>query len=251
MHLFKQFMDILKIRYGKLYYKNLLRRNAIKIQRAFRRFLSRRKTEKMNKLAILLNKYIYKKKKEKLFQEIKNNQKIFNKLRFLQNFVKYYLLRKQEKYFLKLAHEIHPFLYYYYKYRIQKNKNNIYEYKKKTEKFVNYLEKWKKLLKQKRMIKCITFLEYIKFIIIKKFFIFFILRLVERINSMITYFLLQPLMKKILRNYYLVKIRKAFYIWKNNDIIMQKKNKLALNLITKIIKIYSIDCLKKKLLINK
>ena len=251
MHLFKQFMDILKIRYGKLYNKNLLRRNAIKIQRAFRRFLSRRKTEKMNKLEKLLNKYKYKKKKEKLFQEIKNNQKIFNKLRFLQNFVKYYLLRKQEKYFLKLAHEIHPFLYYYYKYRIQKNKNNIYEYKKKTEKFVNYLEKWKKLLKQKRMIKCITFLEYIKFIIIKKFFIFFILRLVERINSMITYFLLQPLMKKILRNYYLVKIRKAFYIWKNNDIIMQKKNKLALNLITKIIKIYSIDCLKKKLLINK
>ena len=101
------------------------------------------------------------------------------------------------------------------------------------------------------MIKCITFLEYIKFIIIKKFFIFFILRLVERINSMITYFLLQPLMKKILRNYYLGKIRRAFYIWKNNDIIIQKKNKLALNLITKIIKIYSIDYLKKKLLINK
>ena len=152
---------------------------------------------------------------------------------------------------MNLAHDIHPFIYYHYKYRLKKNKNNIDKYKEKKKKFLNFVERWKKLVKHKRMIKCINFLEYIKFIIIKKYFIFFILRLVERINAMITYFLLQPLMKNILRNYYLQKIKIAFYIWKKNDKLKKKKNKLALNLISKIIKIYSIDYLRKKLLIKK
>ena len=251
LHLLKEFFNIMKVRYGKLYYKNQFRKNIIKIQRAFRKFLSRRKAESKYKLAILLNKYIYKFKKEKLLQEMKRNKEIFNKLLFLQNFIKYYLLIKQEKYYLNLAHEIHPFIYYYYKYRLRKTKDNIDKYKEKKKKFLNFVERWKKLVKHKRMIKCINFLEYIKFIIIKKYFIFFILRLVERINAMITYFLLQPLMKNILRNYYLQKIKIAFYIWKKNDKLKKKKNKLALNLISKIIKIYSIDYLRKKLLIKK
>jgi len=92
-----------------------------------------------------------------------------------------------------------------------------------------------------------TFVENIQFIIKKKFFIFFILRLVERINAMITYFLLQPLMKNILRNYYYTKIRNAFLIWKNNDKLKKKKNNLAMNLIKKTIKIYTINSFIKEL----
>ena len=91
------------------------------------------------------------------------------------------------------------------------------------------------------------FIENIKFIIKKKFFIYFILRLVERINAMITYFLLQPLMKNILRIYYLRKIHINFMIWKKNDAKLKHKNNLAWNLISKIIKAYTLDDLIKNI----
>ena len=103
LHLLNDFFNKFKIRYGKLYYKNYFNRNAIKIQRAFREFLSKRKSEGQNKLKILLNKYIYKYKKEKLFEEISNIHKIINKIKFLQNFFKYYLLRKKENYLLYIT----------------------------------------------------------------------------------------------------------------------------------------------------
>ena len=247
LHLLNDFFNKFKIRYGKLYYKNYFNRNAIKIQRAFREFLSKRKSEGQNKLKILLNKYIYKYKKEKLLEEISNIHKIINKIKFLQNFFKYYLLRKKENYLLKFAHEIHPFIYYLLKYRIPKTKQRIRKYKRKTKRFLIFIEKWKNLVRYKRMIKYMTFLENITFIIKKKFFIFFILRLVERINAMITYFLLQPLMKNILRNYYLTKINNAFLIWKKNDKLKKKRYKLAMNLIKKTIKIYTINSLIKEL----
>ena len=246
LHLLNDFFNKFKIRYGKLYYKNYFNRNAIKIQRAFREFLSKRKSEGQNKLKILLNRYLYKKKKEKLLEEIKNIHKTFNKIKFLQNFVKYYLLTKKEDYLLKYAHEIHPFIYYLWKYKIPKNKQRIRKYKRKTKRFLIFIEKWKNLVRYKRMIKYMTFLENITFIIKKKFFIFFILRLVERINAMITYFLLRPLMKNILRNYYLTKISNAFFIWKKNDKLKKKRNKLGMNLIKKTIKIYTINSLIKK-----
>ena len=76
---------------------------------------------------------------------------------------------------------------------------------------------------------------------------YFILRLVERINAMITYFLLQPLMKHILQKYYLNKIRKAFYVWKTKDQNLKRKNKLAIKLITKIIRIYTLEYFLKQL----
>ncbi len=91
------------------------------------------------------------------------------------------------------------------------------------------------------------FLENIQFIIKKKFFIFFFLRLVERINAMITYFLLQPLMKDILQNYYLRKVKIFFNIWKINDNKMKERNNLAKNLIAKIVKIFTINSLIKKI----
>jgi len=247
LHLLNGFFNKFKIRYGKLYYKNFFNRYAIKIQRAFRKFISKRKSEGQNKLKILLNKFIYKNKKEKFFEEIKNIHRIINRIKFLQNFVKFYLLRKKEKYLLKCAHEIHPFMYFLLKYRLPKNKQNIRKYNRKTKRFLIFVEKWKKLVRYKRMIKYMTFVENIKFIIKKKFFIFFILRLVERINAMITYFLLQPLMKNILRNYYYTKIRNAFLIWKKNDKLKKKRNNLAMNLIKKIIKIYTINSLIKEI----
>ena len=247
LHLLNGFFNKFRIRYGKLYYKNFFNRYAIKIQRAFREFISKRKSEGENKLKILLDKFIYKNKKEKFFEEIKKIHKIINRIKFLQNFVKFYLLRKKEKYLLKCAHEIHPFMYFILKYRLPKNKQNIRKYKRKTKRFLIFVEKWKKLVRYKRMIKYMTFVENIKFIIKKKFFIFFILRLVERINAMITYFLLQPLMKNILRNYYHTKIRNAFLIWKKNDKLVKKRNNLAMNLIKKTIKIYTINSLIKEL----
>jgi len=247
LHLLNGFFNKFKIRYGKLYYKNYFNRYAIKIQKAFREYLSKRKSEGQSKLKILLDKFIYKNKKEKLFAEIKNIHRIINRIKFLQNFVKFYLLRKKENYLLKCAHDIHPFMYFLLKYRLPKNKQSIRKYKRKTKRFLNFVEKWKKLVRYKRMIKCMTFVENIKFIIKKKFFIFFILQLVERINAMITYFLLQPLMKNILRNYYYTKIRNAFLIWKKNDKLKKKRNNLAMNLIKKTVKIYTINSFIKEL----
>ena len=43
MYLVKKFMNRLKIKYGKLFYKNLFNRNAAKIQNAYRSFVSRKK----------------------------------------------------------------------------------------------------------------------------------------------------------------------------------------------------------------
>ena len=247
LHLLNEFINKFKIRYGKLYYKNYFNKYAIKIQRAFREFSAKRKSEGISKLRPILNKYIYKYKKAELFEEIRNIPIIINKIILLQNFVKYYLLRRKEDYLLKCAHEIHPFIYYLLKYRIPKNIQKNRKYKRKTKRFLTIIEKWKKLTKYKRMVKYMMFSENIKFIIKKKFFIFFILRLVERINAMITYFLLQPLMKNILRVYYRKKIKKVFLVWKKNDKIRKKRNQLAMNLITKTIKIFTINSFKKKL----
>ena len=143
---------------------------------------------------------------------------------------------------------IHYFTFYYI---IPLNKKSIRKYKRKRKRFLNFVEKWKTFHRYKKTIKIVLFLENFKFIIKKKFFIYFILRLVERINAMITYFLLQPLMKNIIRNYYLKKIKIYFLVWKKNDKKLKAMNKLAWNLIVKIIKIYTIDALRKKIGTNK
>ena len=169
----------------------------------------------------------------------------------MQNFIKYNILRKNEKYRLKCAHEIHPFIYFLLKYKIPLNPKSIRKYKQKRARFMIFVQKWINFHKYKKLIKCMMFIENIKFIIKKKFFIYFILRLVERINAMITYFLLQPLMKNIFRNYYLRKIKRTFLIWKKNDTKLKNKYKLAWNLIAKIIKVYSLDYFKKNIKVGK
>ena len=247
LHLLKKFIKKLKANFGKLYYKNYFNRNASKIQKAFRESLSKRKTQSQNDLAILLRKYLYKYQKSDLLKEIDNIFQIINKLKYLQNFIKFYYLRRNEKYYLKTAHEIHPFLYYYYKYRVINKHKSIRKIKQKIYRFTYFLNKWKDFVKYQKFVKSMMFLENLKFILKKKFFIFFILRLVERINAMITYFLLQPLMKHILRIYYIKKIKKAFSSWKNKDKNLKRKNKLAINLITKTVRIYTIDFLIKQL----
>ena len=247
LHLLKNFINNIKMKYAKLYNKNYLSRYAIKIQRAFRQFIKKRKSESKNKLSDLLNKYFYKIKKSLLFNEFENICMIINKLKYLQNFIKYYFLRRNEKYYLKVAHEEHPLLYYYFKYRIKNNPKSYRRIKQKIFRFLFYVNKWKKFFRYQRIKKCILFLDIIKFILKKKFFMYFILRLVERINAMITYFLLQPLMKHILQKYYLNKIRKAFYVWKTKDQNLKRKNKLAIKLITKIIRIYTLEYFLKQL----
>ena len=247
VHLLKKFINNLKIRYGKLYYKNYFNRNALKIQNAFRKTLSKRKNESQKKLVSLLNKYIYKSQKEELFDELNSIRKIFNKIKFLQSFMKYYILRKNENYLLDCAHDIHPYIYFLLKYKIPETKRHIRKYKRKRKRFLNFVYKWKQFHDNKKILKNMMFLENIKFIVKKKYFIFFILRLVERINAMITYFLLQPLMKKIMHIYYYRKLFNTFSIWKKKDQLIKNKNILAINLIKKILKIFTINSLIKKL----
>ena len=246
-HLLNKFINKLKIGYGKLYYKNYFSGYAIKIQRAFREYISRKRNKGKKKIFQL----IYTIRKKEFINKLKNAIKTINKIEFLQNFIRYHLLRNNQDYCLKRAHETHPLLYFLLRYIIPLNKKSIRKYKRKRKRFLNFVEKWKTFHRYKKTIKIVLFLENFKFIIKKKFFIYFILRLVERINAMITYFLLQPLMKNIIRNYYLKKIKIYFLVWKKNDKKLKAMNKLAWNLIVKIIKIYTIDALRKKIGTNK
>ena len=251
IHLLKEFINKMKIGYGKLYYKNYFNGFATKIQRAFRKYISRKKNKGKKKLFKLLNKAIYKRRKIEFLNKLQDAMKTINKIKFLQNFVRYHLLRNNENYRLKRAHETHPFLYFLLKYKIPFNKKSIRKYKRKRKRFLNFVKRWKTLHKYKKTLKIMMLFENLKLIFKKKYFIYFIIRLVERINAMITYFLLQPLMKSIMRNYYLKKIKRKFLIWKKNDKKLKAKNILAWNLIAKIIKIYTINSLVKKIGMNK
>ena len=251
MHLLNDYFNKLKIGYGKLYYKNYFGRFATKIQKAFKAYKSEKINDGKLKLANLLNKVIFNRNKIQLMNKLKKAMNIINKIKILQNFIKYNILRKNEIYRYKCAHEIHPFIYFLLKYKIPLNPKSIRKYKQKRARFMIFVQKWINFHKYKKMIKYMMFIENIEFIIKKKFFIYFILRLVERINAMITYFLLQPLMKNILRNYYLRKIKRTFLIWKKNDTKLKNKYKLAWNLIAKIIKVHSLDYFKKNIKVGK
>ena len=231
MFLVKKFIYKLKIKYGRLFYKNLFNRNATKIQNAYRQYIFRKKL----KLKALLKKLAYKKRKRQILYYLSVFVMNMNKLIKLQNFIKYYLLKKKESYYLKTAHDIHPYMYYYLKYGIGNNDQNldIIPYKKKE--FANMVNKWKNFVRSKKLLKSMLFLENIKFIMRKKYFIYFILRIVERINSMITYFLLKPLMKDIFYIYYRKKMEKVILRWKASVKLLKRRDILALNIILKLV----------------
>ena len=235
MHLVKKFINRLKIKFGKLYYKNLFNKSAAKIQNAYRAYVARRKLKNQIKLKTLLKALAYKMKKRKLLYELSHLSNNMNKLIRLQNFIKYYLLKKNESYYLKMANDIHPFMYYYLKYGVGNNDKNIYMIKHKINGFLKMVNNWKKFTKSKKLLKSWMLLENIKFILKKKYFIYFILRIVERINSMITYFLLKPLMKDILYIYYRKKLEKVIIKWKIFNKKMKRRDMLALNIILKLI----------------
>ena len=231
MHLVKKFINRLKMKFAKLYYKNFFNRKAKKIQNVYRQYILSKKLQFQS----LLKRLAFKKKKRKLFYYLDVFIMNMNKIIKLQNFIKYYFLNKNEKYYLKMANKIHPFMYYYLKYGIGDNDKSIYLIKYKIKEFLNMIEKWKKLVFLKKKMRAFIFLDNIKFIIKKKYFTFFILRIVERINSMITYFLLKPLMKDIIYIYYRKKLEKIILRWKANVKIMKRRDILMLNIVLKII----------------
>jgi len=243
MYLVKKFMNRLKIKYGKLFYKNLFNRNAAKIQNAYRSFVSRKKKEFQN----LLKKLAYKKKKIKLFYNLDVFILNMNRIIKLQNFIKYYLLKKKESYYLKMANDIHPFMYYYLKYGIGNNDKTINIIKNKINGFIDMTKKWKNFVRSKKLLKALLFMENIKFILRKKYFIYFILRIVERINSMITYFLLKPLMKDILYIYYRKKLENIILRWKIYVKKIKRRDVLALNIILKLVSKFAFKPFIKKL----
>ena len=243
MYLVKKFMNRLKIKYGKLFYKNLFNRNAEKIQNAYRSFVSRKKKEFQN----LLKKLAYKKKKIKLFYNLDVFILNMNRIIKLQNFIKYYLLKKKESYYLKMANDIHPFMYYYLKYGIGNNDKTINIIKNKINGFIVMTKKWKNFVRSKKLLKALLFMENIKFILRKKYFIYFILRIVERINSMITYFLLKPLMKDILYIYYRKKLENIILRWKIYVKKIKRRDILALNIILKLVSKFAFKPFIKKL----
>ena len=238
-HLLNRFFNRLKIKYGKLYYKNLFNRKAVKIQNAYRTFISQRKLKNQLRLRALLKKNKFQLMKKNILNELNSFTNIMKKIIRLQNFIKYYLLKKKEAYYLKMANNINPMMYYYLKYGIGTNDKNLFLIKQKKHGFLNMIQIWKKFTKSKKLLKCWMFMENVKFIVKKKFFVYFILRIVERINSMITYFLLKPLMKDILYIYYRERVGEKVIIWKTLVKKMRRRDTLAINLICKIINVFT------------
>jgi hypothetical protein len=234
-HLLNRFFNRLKKKYGKLYYKNVFNRKAAKIQNAYRTFISQRKVKNQLRLRALLKKYKFQLMKKNILNYLNSFTNMMKKIIRLQNFIKYYLLKKKEAYYLKMANDINPMMYYYLKYGIGTNDKNLFLIKQKKNGFLNMIQIWKKFTKSKKLLKCWMFMENVKFIVKKKFFVYFILRIVERINSMITYFLLKPLMKDILYIYYRKRVGEKVIIWKTLVKKKRRRDTLAINLICKII----------------
>ena len=101
------------------------------------------------------------------------------------------------------------------------------------------IQKWKNFTRSKKLLKSLLFLENIKFILRKKYFIIFILRIVERINSMMTYFLLKPLMNDIIYIYYRKKMEKIIQRWKACVKLYRRRDILVLNFILKLVNNYA------------
>ena len=247
MHLVHRFMNRLKIKYGKLYYKNLFNRYASKIQKAYRLSVERKKLKDQLKLQRFLKRLAYKKEKRKFFYNLSRFMMDIDKIKKLQHYIKYYLLKKNENYYLKGAHDVHPFMYYYLKYGVGENDKNLYKIKYKKNLFLNMIQKWKDFIKYKRLLKILNFLENIKFIMRKKYYLYFIIRIVERINAVITYFLLKPLMIDIMKIYYKKKMINAIKVWKENVKKLKRRNILGFNIILKLVQKYVFKLFMKRM----
>ena len=247
MNLVHRFINRLKIKYGKLFYKNLFNRYASKIQKAYRLSVARKILKDQLKLKRFLKRLAYKKQKRKFFYNLSCFMMDIDKIKKLQNYIKYYLLKKNENYYLKEANNVHPFMYYYLKYGVGDNDRNISQIKYKKKLFLNMIQKWKEFIKYKRLLKILNFLENIKFIIRKKYYLYFIIRIVERINAVITYFLLKPLMIDILKIYDNKKMENVIAVWKTNVKKWKKREILGFNIILKLVKKYAFKLLIKRL----
>ena len=247
MHLVHRFMNRLKIKYGKLYYKNLFNRYASKIQKAYRLSVERKKLKDQLKLQRFLKRLAYKKEKRKFFYNLSRFMMDIDKIKKLQHYIKYYLLKKNENYYLKGAHDVHPFMYYYLKYGLGENDKNLYKIKYKKNLFLSMIQKWKDFIKYKRLLKILNFLENIKFIMRKKYYLYFIIRIVERINAVITYFLLKPLMIDIMKIYYKKKMINAIKVWIENVKKLKRRNILGFNIILKLVQKYAFKLFMKRM----
>ena len=247
IHLVHRFINRLKIKYGKLFYKNLFNNYASKIQKAYRLFVARKILKDQLKLKRFLKGLAYKKQKRKFFYNLNRFMMDIDKIKKLQNYIKYYLLKKNENYYLKGANDVHPFMYYYLKYGVGDNDKNIPKIKYKKNLFLNMIQKWKDFIKYKRLLKILNFLENIKFIMRKKYYLYFIIRIVERINAVITYFLLKPLMIDILKIYYNIKMANIITVWKANAKKLKNREILGFNIIFKLVNKYAFKLLIKRL----
>ena len=247
MNLVHRFINRLKIKYGKLFYKNLFNNYASKIQKAYRLFVARKILKDQLKLKRFLKGLAYKKQKRKFFYNLNRFMMDIDKIKKLQNYIKYYLLKKNENYYLKGANDVHPFMYYYLKYGVGDNDKNIPKIKYKKNLFLNMIQKWKDFIKYKRLLKILNFLENIKFIMRKKYYLHFIIRIVERINAVITYFLLKPLMIDILKIYYNIKMANIITVWKANAKKLKNREILGFNIIFKLVNKYAFKLLIKRL----
>ena len=81
----------------------------------------------------------------------------------------------------------------------------------------------------------------------KKYYLYFIIRIVERINAVITYFLLKPLMIDILKIYCNKKMTNVIAVWKTNVKKLKKREILGFNIVLKLVKKYEFKLLIKRL----
>ena len=170
----------------------------------------------------LLNKYLLKRDFLKFFKDLIDKIK---KVKILQKAIKYFLLKKNENYLLKIAREYHPYLYYKIKYINNKTKQKI-----KIYNFELMKSKW---IKFARLFK---FIKKMKHIFLYQYFNSFIMKFARKTNTFLVYFLLKPLFKEIQFIYYKNMIGKGFLGLKAYSKKMKRNDILGFNLIKKCIK---------------
>lgn len=219
----KRFISKMKIKYAKAYYKNKLNNSASKIQKAFKLYEKNKDMEKFN----LFTNALYKTNKKLFFKNLAEFVYKIKKLMKLQNYIKYHFLNRKESHYLEMSNQVHPYMYYYLKYgKIKKNdeeiiKNKIKGFQKVFKKLKNYLDK-------KKISKALIHMNQMHLLVKKKYFSFFILRVLDRINNLMTLFFLTPLMKTITNKIYVNEIKVYFVIWKAKIKTIKKRNILSM-----------------------
>ena len=227
----KKFFRVLINDYAFLIKKHFLDKFVNKIIVNYRKFTYRKNQKKIKKFSNKLRFISQQVIKKNLINFFRNFIEKINLIKKLQNSIKFFLLKNNEKYKLKFSYQYHPYLFFRLKYM-----NNPSKIENKINKFKNFILKWKNYTKEKKEKRLIEFINRMNHILLYQFFNSFIMKFARKTNAFLIYFLLKPLFNDILFIYYKNMINKGLLGLRANSKKLKRNDILSLNLIKKCIK---------------